>query len=151
MTASEPIQYRFSTFHQLSNEELYEILAFRAEVFVVEQNCPYQDPDGQDEKAIHLQQLSGNRLVGYARLFQGNKYHILGRVLIREKERSKGLGHQLMDAALRYITIECPSKPIKISAQLHLEKFYNSHDFKAVGESYLEDGIPHIAMIRQPD
>ena len=152
MAASSPIRYQSKAFSSLKLDELYSILALRAEVFVVEQECPYQDLDGSDQKAMHLLQYSTQELVGYARLFsaQGSDlpYHVLGRIVVREKYRSTGLGHALVEEAIKTMEDMWGNQPFKISAQEHLTDFYRKHNFQVTGAPYLEDGIPHIAMIR---
>ena len=152
MAASSPIRYQSKAFSSLKLDELYSILALRAEVFVVEQECPYQDLDGSDQKAVHLLQYSTQELVGYARMFSAQSldltYHVLGRIVIREKYRSTGLGHALVEEAIKTMEEMWGNQPIKISAQKHLTDFYRKHKFQVTGAPYLEDGIPHIAMIR---
>lgn len=137
-------------FQDLSLQELYEILALRADVFVVEQECCYLDLDGNDQKSLHLLGKSSNQIVAYARILpQGISYSdalSIGRIVTHPHHRGKQYGHQLVKRAIEESTTRFPEQPIKISAQAHLEQFYNSHDFVHTGERYLEDGIPHIAM-----
>ena len=152
LAASNPITYQSKVFSALQLDELYSILALRAEVFVVEQECPYQDLDGKDQKAVHLLQYSTNELVGYARMLSAQSLklssHVLGRIVIREKFRSIGLGHALVEEAIKMMEQMWGNNSIKISAQQHLTYFYEKHNFQVIGAPYLEDGIPHIAMIR---
>ncbi len=138
-------------FDQLSNLELYTILQLRSEVFVVEQNCPYQDLDGKDYESQHL--LCRNEqgeLVAYLRILDKGisykNYVSIGRVVNKSTVRNKGLGKLIMKSALEYCDKNYNSG-IKISAQYHLSKFYQSFGFMEIGEVYLEDDIPHIAMI----
>ena len=138
-------------FDQLSINELYEILALRAEVFVVEQNCPYQDLDGKDKKALHILGMQNNNIVAYARIL-GNgmaykNYSAIGRIVTHNSIRGKGYGDHLVRAAIEATKASFPSASIKISAQAHLEKFYNGLGFIFTGEAYLEDNIPHIGMV----
>ncbi len=138
-------------FSKFSVPELYEVLRLRAEVFVVEQNCVYQDIDNKDQKALHILGYKNNELVAYTRCFKPGIYFeeaAIGRVLVKENERKYGYGHEILKASIYEIEKRYNSKNIKLSAQQYLIKFYESHHFKAIGEGYLEDGIPHIAMLR---
>ena len=140
------------TFDELSKTELYDLLHLRAEVFVVEQNCPYQDIDGKDPKALHLLGFSANILVAYARLFKPKDYFenaSIGRVIIKETFRDKKLGYQLMHHAIAEIENHFKEKTIEISAQEHLKNFYETVGFQQTSESYLEDDIPHIRMLKK--
>lgn len=145
--------FRFTTksFDELSKKELYALLALRAEVFVVEQNCPYQDVDGKDIYARHVFAYLKEDLVAYARILEKGvsytDYISIGRVVVSFKERKHGYGHQLMAYVLEQCAFYFPRQSIKISAQAHLENFYKQHGFKPTGEAYLEDGIPHIGMV----
>ena len=116
------------TYSELTKDELYALLQLRSEVFVVEQDCIYQDIDGKDQKALHVLGFKENQLIAYTRVFKPGDYF---------KQASIG---QAVKQYFNEITI-------KISAQCYLKKFYNSLGFKEVGEEYLEDGIPHIAML----
>ncbi len=147
-----PIHFSMQKFETLSRKELYDILQLRSAVFVVEQTCIYQDIDGKDDKALHILGKSADKLVAYARCFPPTIYFkeaAIGRVIIHKEYRNKGLGHQLIKAAIAAIKTEYKTTKIRISAQQHLTKFYESHQFKVVGDGYLEDGIPHIQMIRE--
>lgn len=139
------------TFEELSKKELYAILKLRTEVFVVEQNCPYQEVDGKDIQALHAFAYMKEELVAYARILKKgisySDYISIGRVVVSLKQRGHGYGHELMNYALDKCSFYFPTQPIKISAQAHLEKFYNQHGFESTGEAYLEDGIPHIGML----
>ena len=145
------IQFKIKPFPELSTNELYEMLQLRSEVFVVEQNCVYQDIDGKDQKAIHVLGYSEGILVAYSRLFKPKdyfEYASIGRVIVKASHRDKKLGHELMRVSIDAITTLFQETKITISAQLYLQKFYESHGFVVVGESYLEDDIPHIEMKR---
>lgn len=145
------IKFYTKTFKQLTKEELYKILRLRAEVFVVEQNCPYQDVDNKDQKALHILGYKNEKLLAYARIFKPNDYFKLasiGRVVVVKKERKHQYGYQLMEASIMAIHTHFKEETIAISAQEHLEHFYNKFNFKRKGKSYLEDGIPHIKMER---
>lgn len=136
-------------FEALSTTELYAALQLRSEVFVVEQNCVYQDLDGKDLKALHLIGTLEDHVVAYARLFQQGEYFenaSIGRVVVAEKHRDKNLGHELMREAISGIEKHFGKKAITISAQLYLQKFYEFHGFERTSEMYLEDDIPHIEM-----
>lgn len=146
------IQWKIKRFNELSLDEMYKLLQLRSEVFVVEQNCVYQDIDGKDEKAIHLLGESEGILVAYARLFQPKDYFeeaSIGRVVVKPSHRELKLGHDLMHQAIQGIENQFGVKQITISAQLYLKKFYESHGFVPTSEMYLEDDIPHIQMKRR--
>jgi len=139
-------------FNELSLTELYAILQLRSEVFVVEQDCVYQDIDFKDQKAIHLFYTKNDQVIAYTRLFGPGNYFkeaSIGRVIVQKKFRKEGFGHQLMDASIQTITEKFKTSIITISAQTYLQKFYESHNFNQIGEAYLEDGIPHIKMIKK--
>ena len=144
------IKIEIKTFKELLLEELYKVLALRNKVFIVEQNCIYEDIDSSDDKADHLMFWDGAKLVAYARLFNyGVKYDnaaCIGRVIVEKEYRKFGLGHQLIKQAVRYINENYRTESIEIGAQEHLCKFYEGHGFRVTSESYLEDGIPHIQM-----
>ena len=133
---------------QLSRKEINDIFSLRSEVFVVEQECIYQDIDGKDEKADHVLLIINNELVGYTRVFNENIYFkeaSFGRAVVKKNHRGEGYGHLLVEKSLEHLKTNKQS-PIKISAQSHLKEFYSSHGFVAKGEEYMEDGIPHTAM-----
>jgi len=139
------------TFNQLSLDELYYLLQLRSQVFVVEQDCVYQDIDGKDKKALHVIGKKDNTIIAYSRIFKPGDYFkeaSIGRVVVAENFRHLKYGHQLMVASIKAVETSFSSKKIKISAQKYLENFYNNLGFITSGEPYLEDGIPHIAMIK---
>ena len=143
------LEWKIKRFDALSSQELYNLLQLRSEVFVVEQNCVYQDIDGKDEKAIHLIGEDNGKIVAYARIFKPNDYFeqaSIGRIVVKESYRDKKLGHLLMREAIRVIETHFEETKITISAQLYLKKFYESHGFVQTSEMYLEDDIPHIEM-----
>lgn len=143
------LQWKIKRFEALSAQELYEILQLRSEVFVVEQNCVYQDIDGKDQKALHLIGEDNGTIVAYARLFKPHDYFdeaSIGRVVVKESYRDKKLGHVLMREAIQVIKSHFDQRKITISAQLYLKRFYESHGFIQISETYLEDDIPHIRM-----
>lgn len=139
------------TFSELSLDQLYSILQLRSEVFVVEQDCIYQDIDGKDQKALHVLGFVENELVAYTRCFDKGIYFeeaSIGRVIVKKNFRKSGLGHQILEASVRAIKDLYHTSSIKLSAQQYLIDFYEIHGFKTIGEGYLEDGIPHIAMVK---
>jgi ElaA protein len=143
------LQWKIKRFEALSVSELYKLLQLRSEVFVVEQNCVYQDIDGKDEKALHLIGEENGEIVAYARLFKPRDYFevaSIGRVVVKETSRSKKLGHILMREAIQVIETHFEVTEISISAQLYLKHFYESHGFVQTSDTYLEDDIPHIRM-----
>ena len=144
--------FEIKRFNELSAQELYQILQGRSEVFVVEQNCVYQDIDGKDQKAIHVLGYIGDDLAAYCRLFDAGDYFeesSIGRVIVSPKHRDKKLGHELMKVAIAAIAKEYNQTKITISAQQYLQKFYESHGFVQTSQMYLEDDIPHIEMKKQ--
>lgn len=144
-----PISWKTKTFDELSTQELYQILRLRSEVFVVEQNCVYQDIDNKDQKALHLFGIVEGEIIAYSRLFKPGDYFefsSIGRVVVAEKHRDKNFGHELIDQSILEINRRFNVQNITISAQLYLKKFYESHGFKATSAIYLEDDIPHIEM-----
>ena len=138
-------------FKELTVAELYAILALRSEVFVVEQHCAYQDVDGSDPLAQHIMLIDHEHIVAYARLFDAGVLFdeaSIGRVVVAPGARKRSLGHVLMKEAVAEIEKRCFSPKIKIAAQEHLKDFYRQHGFAVCSESFLEDGIPHVYMIR---
>lgn len=136
-------------FSELSTQQLYDMLQLRSEVFVVEQDCVYQDIDGYDDKAYHVLFYDEDILVAYSRILPPGTYFeqlSIGRVIVKETHRSQKLGHELMKTSIAFSLKRFPKSIIKISAQQYLIQFYENHGFVISGEGYLEDGIPHIAM-----
>lgn len=136
-------------FNELTLSELYSILQLRSEVFVVEQDCVYQDIDNKDQKALHLFILKEDDVIAYTRLFNKGDYFTetsIGRVVVKEEYRKEGLGHLLIKESIKAIQTNYNTSKITISAQTYLKRFYESHGFTQVGKEYLEDGIPHIKM-----
>ena len=146
------VNWKIKRFKELSNVELYSLLQLRSEVFVVEQNCVYQDIDGKDYKALHLIGEFDNKIVAYARLFKSGDYFqnaSIGRVVVAQKYRDKKWGHELIQNAINIIESNFEESKITISAQLYLQKFYESHGFIQTSAMYLEDDIPHIEMKKE--
>jgi len=138
------------TFPELTTKELYQLLQLRSEVFVVEQDCVYQDIDGKDEKAIHVIGKKDDNIIAYCRAFKPGDYFenaSIGRVVVVSDERINKYGHQIFEASIKAVKKYFNETSIKISAQTYLRRFYETHNFKQIGEEYLEDGIPHIAMV----
>lgn len=146
------ITFKIKRFNELSTFELYSLLQLRSEVFVVEQNCVYQDVDGKDDNAIHVLGYLDNELAAYSRLFDKGVYFeeaSIGRVVVSPKLRDKKLGHDLMQVSIAAVNEHFKEHNITISAQEYLKKFYESHGFVQTSEMYLEDDIPHIQMKRK--
>jgi len=138
------------TYQQLSKEKLYQIIRLRLEVFVLEQNCIYQDLDNKDQKAIHLVGEEEGKVIAYTRLFKKGDYFenaSIGRVIVRKESRKKDYGKIIMQKSIEELKNEHNEENIEISAQKYLIKFYDDLGFKKMGEEYLEDNIPHIKMI----
>lgn len=143
------LEFKIKLFDELSTVELYELLQLRSEVFVVEQNCVYQDIDGKDQKALHVLGYYQGNLAAYSRLFDKGYYFdeaSIGRVVVSPKYRDKKFGHDLMKTSIQAISDFYGEDIITISAQEYLQKFYESHGFLIISEMYLEDDIPHIRM-----
>lgn len=144
------LQWTLKGFEELTVLELYAILQLRNEVFVVEQNCPYQDADDKDQKSFHFMGWNGATLVAYTRIIpQGISYTeaSIGRVVTNPKYRGTGAGKQLMQLSI-YNTLQLFNcTQIKIGAQLYLKKFYESLGFIKCSDEYMEDNIPHIEML----
>lgn len=141
--------FKIKRFNELSIQEMYKILQLRSEVFVVEQNCVYQDIDGKDIKAIHVLGYLNDDLASYCRLFDAGDYFeetSIGRVVVSPKYRDKKLGHELIKVAIETIHTIFNKTAITISAQQYLINFYQSHGFVQTSEMYLEDDIPHVEM-----
>jgi ElaA protein len=139
-------------FNGLTAQELYEILELRAEVFVVEQNCPYQDVDGKDKYAYHLMGYDeAGVLVAYCRLLPvGISYPndtSIGRVASKFSARTTGVGMELMQKAMEMMQEIYPNQSIRISAQSYLVRFYEKFGFVSTEKEYLEDDIPHTEMV----
>ena len=145
------IDWQFAAFDALTLNQLYGALQLRSAVFVVEQACIFQDMDGADTQAMHLLGTSGGQLVAYARCFAAGvkfKEASIGRLITRGALRGSGAGHVLVRHAIDSITQQWGPQAIRIGAQARLENFYRQHGFEATGAPYIEDGIPHIEMLR---
>ncbi len=144
--------WQIKQFNELDIHELYSILKLRVEVFVVEQNCPYPEIDDCDQGAIHLMYVSNNQIEAYCRIIPaGEKYSLcsIGRVIVKEEARGKGLARELMNRAIEEIEKQWDVDTIQICAQSHLQKFYRSVGFNTISDEFDEDGIPHVYMTRE--
>lgn len=140
-------------FNEFTIQEMYTVLQLRSEVFVVEQDCVYQDIDNKDQKALHVLGIKNNIIVAYARIFKAGDYFddaSIGRVVVKKEERKYGFGKDIMVASIEAIKNNFGASKIHISAQKYLKNFYSDLGFKQVGVAYLEDGIPHVGMLFYP-
>lgn len=133
--------------NELTSKELIDILKERVKVFVVEQNCPYQEVDDDDYDNLHVCLVENNQLKAYTRIIDKGNHITFGRVLVVKEFRKNGLGEKIVQATIDKIKKEFPKKPIQIQAQAYLQKFYEQFGFKAISEVYLEDNIPHLDML----
>ncbi|MCB2342595.1 GNAT family N-acetyltransferase [Clostridium estertheticum] len=144
------MNWELKKFKELKVEEIYKILKIRNEVFIVEQQCDYQDCDGKDENAYHLYLQDNGKIIAYLRILKkGVSYDeiSIGRVLVHKNYRGKGRSRELMLKAINFIELKLNEKEIKIQAQSYLVNFYGSLGFKETSNEYLEDNIPHIDML----
>jgi ElaA protein len=144
--------WHLSSFDALTLQQLYAILAARNAVFVVEQTCPYQDMDGLDAGAMHLTAWHGTEVAAYLRIIEpGIKFaeRSIGRVLTTSAFRGTGLGRELLKRALESVDQTFPKESIRLGAQAHLQSFYASFGFEKASGLYMEDGIPHVEMVRR--
>lgn len=145
------MKIKIKKFRELSLDELYEILQLRSEVFVVEQNCIYQDVDQKDQKALHVIGFKNNQVIAYTRCFDKGFYFReagIGRVVVKKGYRKQGYANEILKASIKAIEETYKTGDIKLSAQKYLVKFYEYHQFRQIGKGYLEDGIPHVAMVK---
>ena len=146
------LTWQWTRFEGLSRDDVYDMLALRSRIFVLEQNCAYLDPDGLDRQSWHLLgREAGGKLLAYVRACDpGVKFDLpsIGRVVVDSSQRGTGLGHVLIAEALRRCDATWPGQRNRIGAQAHLQAFYGRHGYVSVGDIYLEDDIPHIDMER---
>jgi ElaA protein len=145
------LQFSFKAFAELNPFELYTYLQLRSEVFVVEQNCVYQDLDDKDQQSLHVFIHHHDKLVACARIVPAALAYpeiSIGRVIVAETYRKQQLGHELMRFCVAQIHSQFGQQKIVLSAQAHLQDFYKKHNFVPEGATYLEDGIPHIHMFK---
>lgn len=148
-----PLTWKLLTFSRFDAPLLERWLKLRQAVFVVEQNCPYPDIDGQDANALHLIALDGQEVIAGARLFSPDgqqNFSRIGRVVVTPGYRGAGLGRKLMRNAMDACLERWPETPIRIGAQAHLEALYGSLGFETISDVYDEDGIPHLDMEYRP-
>lgn len=147
-------QIRCKAFSELSLMELYDIMNIRQKVFIVEQECYYLDADYKDIQSRHLMFYKDGDLLAYTRLVPPDVSYAgdssIGRVVTAMSIRRSGTGSVLMEKAIEHCRSYWPARTIRISAQAYLRNFYSNLGFKAVGEEYLEDMIPHIEMYLEP-
>ena len=151
MTKNTSIIWKNRHFSELSAREWYDIAKIRMEIFIIEQDCIYLDLDNKDLNAHHIYANQNGKVIAYARLLDKNVTYpevSIGRVVVSKSHRGKKIGHQLMKEILELSESKYGLEAIKISAQEHLAKFYEVHGFEVVTESYIEDGIPHVGMLR---
>ena len=145
------IAWQWCRLEELTCTQSYRLFAARSTVFVIEQNCVYQDLDGLDIDALHLIGWSDTEVAACLRvLAPGTKYveASIGRVLTTAAFRGTGIGRDMLGLAVQRIDREFPSQPTRIGAQAHLQKFYGEFGFQTISDTFLEDGIPHVEMLR---
>lgn len=141
------MKYHVKPFSELNTEEFYAIVKERIAVFVVEQNCPYQEVDEIDEHAWHTYfKDDGGKISAYTRVYEAQDAIHFGRVLVNKEHRKEGLGRKILQQTIAFIQEKYPNQPIVIGAQVYLRSFYESFGFEAISDVYLEDDIPHIDM-----
>ncbi|MBK9382065.1 MAG: GNAT family N-acetyltransferase [Chitinophagaceae bacterium] len=144
------MNWTLKKFEDLTSVELYAIMQLRNEVFVVEQNCVYQDADNKDPGSYHFMGWRDSKLIAYTRLLPPGLAYTepsIGRVVTSPSARGSGTGRELMNKSIENIYALFGKSPVKIGAQLYLKKFYSSLGFQQSSDIYLEDGIEHIEMI----
>lgn len=142
--------WQLREFNQLTLDELYELLRLRQEIFVVEQECYYQDLDGLDQRSVHMLVLDGDALVGYQRIFAPGveaDESVIGRIIVAASARGQGFGFELVRRGIDHCRTTYPEAGIRISAQAHLQDFYSRNGFYTVSQPKDVDGIPHVDML----
>ena len=138
-------------YSKLNLDHFHDIIALRIKIFVIEQDCPYQDLDGKDKLAHHLFYTNNeDEVIAATRILPQNISYAevsIGRVVVDESYRGTGLGHLIMEESMNFVQDEFGQVDIRLSAQKHLENYYGKHGFKSTGKEYLEDGIPHVEML----
>jgi len=140
----------YKNFDELTNAELYEIIKLRIDIFVVEQNCPYNELDRKDYKSIHHFIKENDEIIAYLRMIpKGISYEesSIGRFIVKKDFRGRGYAKKILNNAIKYIQKEWNEFQIRLSGQKYLEKFYNEQGFETVSDVYLEDDIPHVEML----
>lgn len=144
------MNWHIKKFDELSLNELYGILQLRSEVFVVEQDCVYQDLDDKDQVSCHLFLEDNGEIIAVSRIIpEGISYEemSIGRVVVKKSHRGKGLSKAMMEKAIDYIINDLDKSKIRLSGQAYLEKFYTDLGFEKVSDCYLEDGIDHFEFL----
>ncbi|MFN2428965.1 MAG: GNAT family N-acetyltransferase [Cryomorphaceae bacterium] len=145
----ENTDWKILPFDKLSLMELHDVLKLRIDVFVVEQECAYEEIDGKDPECFHLIYYRNGKLACTARIAPAGVIYgevSIGRVITAESERKSGLGKALMEHCIRFCKEELQAKRIKIAAQLYLKDFYGNLGFEKISDVYPWDGIDHIDM-----
>jgi ElaA protein len=145
------ISFEVYNFLELNTVQLYQLLKLRAEVFVVEQKCAFQDLDGVDYECIHILGYDDGELFGYSRIVAPEalyKEASIGRVVVSQKHRANGYGKELFKYANELCLTRHAGHSIKLMAQLYLKAFYESFGYKQISEPFLEDDILHIYMVK---
>lgn len=148
------MEWKIKKFKDLTIEELYDILKVRNEVFVVEQNSPYQDCDDKDKQSYHLYLEDNGEIIAYLRIIEkGISYNevSIGRFLVRQKHRGKGLAKEMLKRAINFVEESLNEKSIRLSGQVYIKDLYKSFGFEEVSDIYLEDDIPHVEMLYKSD
>ena len=149
------MKWILKNFSDLSVDEIHDFLKLRINVFVVEQNCPYNELDGKDKIALHLLGFNNkNEIIAYTRIFKPGDYYkqaAFGRVVVHEEFRNQKIGYDLVNKTIEEMKLLFGNADIMIGAQTYLKKFYKSFGFNQIGEGYIEDGIPHIYMVLHTD
>lgn len=151
-TKNVTMEWILKRFDELTLHQLYAILELRSQVFIVEQNCVYHDPDGKDQAAWHLMGMQDGTLIAYTRILSPGVSYVdpsIGRVVTSPNARRTGLGRELMQQSIEHCKHLFGNTSITLAAQVYLKKFYESLGFFASGDEYIEDGIPHIQMTRK--
>jgi len=146
------MELKIKKFSELTKEELYKIIEARINVFVVEQNCPYEECDNKDQESFHLFYQDKGEIAGYLRIIPAGVSYpevSIGRVLVKNEYRRKGIGLKLMEDAISFIKNNFEAEAVRISAQEYILDFYQELGFEVVSERYLEDGIPHYEMLNK--
>ncbi|MFT4602767.1 MAG: ElaA protein [Arenicella sp.] len=138
-------------YKELDINEFHDLISLRIAVFVIEQNCPYQELDGLDKDAYHLIVTERDEIIGTLRILKPgasyeNEYGI-GRVVSHEDHRGKRMGHLMMERTMLFFHNSLKTDKIRLSGQSHLTSFYEKYGFASTGKEYLEDGIPHTDML----
>jgi ElaA protein len=144
------MNWNLKKFNELTTEEIYKILKLRSEVFIIEQQCIYEDCDGKDKDSYHLYLEDKGEIIAYLRILKRNvsyKEISIGRVLVKKSYRGKAIAKEMMQKAIRFIEEDLKEIEIRISAQAYLINFYGSFGFKRTTDEYLEDGILHVEML----